>query len=61
MSYGTEVSARPETERVFGELRDVVRVGLVDAHGHAHEFTLAVVDADELAAHLRLAIEAVAR
>lgn len=60
MYHDTEVSAHAETERIFGELTDVVRVSVVDACGHPHEFTLTVEDADDLAAHLRLAVEAVA-
>lgn len=60
MYHDSEVSAHTETEQVCGELTKVVRVGLVDVHGHPYEFSIAVGDADELAAHLRLAVEAVA-
>ena len=60
MYQDTEVSVSADTEQVCGEVTGVVRVGLVDVHGHPHEFSLAVEDADDLAAHLRLAVEAVA-
>ena len=58
--YDTEVSAEADHEHICGELTDVVHVSVVDVNGHPHEFTLAVEDADDLAAHLRLAVEAVA-
>jgi hypothetical protein len=60
MCHDSEVSAEAGTQQVCGEATGVVRVALVDVHGHPYEFTLAVEDADELAAHLRLAVEAVA-
>ena len=56
MYYG-DVSADAGNELVCGELTAVVRVSVVDVNGHAHEFTLTVDEADDLAAHLRLAVE----
>jgi hypothetical protein len=54
----TEVSARADTADICGEVTSVVRVSLVDAHGHPHDFTLDVDDADDLADQLRRAVAA---
>lgn len=52
----TEMTAARAMEPIGGELTGVVHVALADVHGHPHEFTLLLDDADELAMQLRSAV-----